>query len=120
MESKYSAVLCRLFFLSSAKKSYVVSILLRTVASFHHILFAMSACCLVRSCLIDFSIFFLSLLLKRCLFLWEFFFLCHFHLICDQTDFFSCLNFSLYRSLFLTEVLVVLIFLTFFLLAFLL
>ena len=85
MEAKYSVELCCLIFMWYATNPYVVSILLKNDASVHRILFKMSTRSFPMSLSMEIFLCFLSLLLKRWLFLWEVLFPCCVHLICDPT-----------------------------------
>ena len=84
-------------FLWSTTNTYVVSILFRTYSCVHRVLFAVSARSFVMILFMGSSLGFLSLLLKRCLFLLEFIFLYRFYLICDLTE---TINLSHYLSFF--------------------
>ena len=120
MEDKYSVALCRLVFLCSAINPYVISILFRTDYSVHSIVVMMSARSFLGSCSVDFSLCFLSLLLKHCLFPGRFFYsaVSTWFLIL-LILFFSCMNISPCLFLFLPEALAVLLTLFFLLQRFL-
>ena len=109
MEARFCAVLCILDFLSSTTIPFIVSIMFWIDASVRHVLFAMSVRFSVSSCLMDFSLYLLSLLLKCCLFLLEVCFLFRVCLFCNPIDTVSsCLNIPL-LPLFLPESLTVLL-----------